>query len=123
MLASSFVHACRPGVAPRDAQALLTAEDAVISDQLNHASIIDGIRLCKAQRLRHAPLRRAKRVKCDDKQTATGYERDDCAVCMYAERGWPVQHGPAQSASCFGAVGVHSGVQSSARGRAPMTSG
>jgi glycine C-acetyltransferase len=35
-------------------EALLTEEDAVISDQLNHASIIDGIRLCKAQRLRYA---------------------------------------------------------------------
>jgi glycine C-acetyltransferase len=35
-------------------EALLTDEDAVISDQLNHASIIDGIRLCKAQRLRYA---------------------------------------------------------------------
>jgi glycine C-acetyltransferase len=34
-------------------EALLTEEDAVISDQLNHASIIDGIRLCKAQRLRY----------------------------------------------------------------------
>jgi glycine C-acetyltransferase len=33
-------------------ETLLTAEDAVISDSLNHASIIDGIRLCKAQRLR-----------------------------------------------------------------------
>jgi len=35
-------------------ETLLTAEDAVISDQLNHASIIDGIRLCKAQRFRFA---------------------------------------------------------------------
>src|SRR5215468_9826757 len=35
-------------------EALLTDEDAVISDALNHASIIDGIRLCKAQRLRYA---------------------------------------------------------------------
>ena len=33
---------------------LLTAEDAIISDQLNHASIIDGIRLCKAKRFRYA---------------------------------------------------------------------
>lgn len=35
-------------------ETLLSAEDAVISDSLNHASIIDGIRLCKAQRLRYA---------------------------------------------------------------------
>jgi glycine C-acetyltransferase len=35
-------------------ETLLGAEDAVISDELNHASIIDGIRLCKAQRLRYA---------------------------------------------------------------------
>jgi glycine C-acetyltransferase len=34
-------------------EALLDERDAVISDQLNHASIIDGIRLCKAQRLRY----------------------------------------------------------------------
>lgn len=33
---------------------LLTAEDAIISDALNHASIIDGVRLCKAQRFRYA---------------------------------------------------------------------
>lgn len=35
-------------------ETLLTSEDAVISDSLNHASIIDGVRLCKAQRFRYA---------------------------------------------------------------------
>mgnify|MGYP000232169525 FL=1 len=33
---------------------LLSAEDAIISDSLNHASIIDGVRLCKAKRFRYA---------------------------------------------------------------------
>src|SRR6202790_1431224 len=34
-------------------ETILSSEDAVISDELNHASIIDGIRLCKAQRFRY----------------------------------------------------------------------
>ncbi|WP_068544337.1 glycine C-acetyltransferase [Thalassotalea crassostreae] len=35
-------------------ETILTAEDAIISDSLNHASIIDGVRLCKAKRFRYA---------------------------------------------------------------------
>lgn len=35
-------------------EAILGPEDAIISDQLNHASIIDGVRLCKAKRFRYA---------------------------------------------------------------------
>lgn len=35
-------------------ETLLTEQDAIISDQLNHASIIDGVRLCKAKRFRYA---------------------------------------------------------------------
>jgi glycine C-acetyltransferase len=34
-------------------ETLLTADDVIVSDELNHASIIDGVRLCKAQRLRY----------------------------------------------------------------------
>ncbi|MCK5263911.1 MAG: glycine C-acetyltransferase, partial [Gammaproteobacteria bacterium] len=34
-------------------ETILTAEDAIISDELNHASIIDGVRLCKAARFRY----------------------------------------------------------------------
>ncbi len=52
-------------------ETLLSAEDAVISDELNHASIIDGVRLCKAMRFRYknndmADLE-AKLIEADEK--------------------------------------------------------
>jgi glycine C-acetyltransferase len=43
---------------------LLTEEDAVISDALNHASIIDGVRLCKARRYRYANANMDELEKC-----------------------------------------------------------
>ena len=43
---------------------LLTAEDAIISDALNHASIIDGVRLCKAKRYRYANADMADLERC-----------------------------------------------------------
>ena len=44
--------------------ALLTDEDAIISDSLNHASIIDGVRLCKAKRYRYANANMEELEKC-----------------------------------------------------------
>ena len=43
---------------------LFTEEDAIISDSLNHASIIDGVRLCKAKRYRYANADMADLEKC-----------------------------------------------------------
>ena len=43
---------------------LLTEQDAIISDALNHASIIDGVRLCKAKRYRYANADMAELEKC-----------------------------------------------------------
>ena len=43
---------------------LLTEEDAIISDSLNHASIIDGVRLCKAKRYRYANANMEELEKC-----------------------------------------------------------
>ena len=85
-------------------EALLGEEDAVISDALNHASIIDGIRLCKAKRYRYAnsdmadleaKLREAeaagarfKLVVTDGVFSMDGYLANLPAICDVAE-----QHG------------------------------
>src|ERR1700686_1197190 len=79
---------------------LLTDQDAVISDELNHASIIDGIRLCKAQRFRYkhndmadleAQLRAAQNVRfrliaTDGCFSMDGTIADLAAICELAEK-------------------------------------
>jgi glycine C-acetyltransferase len=81
-------------------ETLLGPEDAVISDSLNHASIIDGVRLCKAERLRYANndldelegcLRRAagrRRVliATDGVFSMDGYLARLDAICELADR-------------------------------------
>lgn len=54
---------------------LLGAEDAIISDELNHASIIDGIRLCKAQRWRYKHNDMNALEECLKEATAAGARR------------------------------------------------
>ncbi len=51
---------------------LLSDEDAIISDELNHASIIDGVRLCKAQRWRYRNNDIADLERCLQEATAKG---------------------------------------------------
>jgi glycine C-acetyltransferase len=81
-------------------ETLLTEEDAVISDALNHASIIDGIRLCKAKRFRYAngdmnelEVRlkeaagsRRTLIATDGVFSMDGYIADLPAICDLAER-------------------------------------
>ena len=81
-------------------EALLGAEDTIISDALNHASIIDGVRLCKAQRLRYANNdmqdlesqlrsardRRHRLVVTDGVFSMDGIIADLPAICDLAER-------------------------------------
>ena len=53
-------------------ETLLDAQDAIISDALNHASIIDGVRLCKAKRYRYANNDMAELEKCLQQADADG---------------------------------------------------
>ncbi|MBX6315726.1 MAG: aminotransferase class I/II-fold pyridoxal phosphate-dependent enzyme, partial [Isosphaeraceae bacterium] len=81
-------------------ETILGSEDAVISDELNHASIIDGIRLCKARRYRYcnndmadleAKLREARdarfrMIATDGVFSMDGIIADLKAICDLAER-------------------------------------
>ncbi len=81
-------------------ETLLGAEDAVISDELNHASIIDGVRLCKAQRfryhnndmadleqkLREASSARFRMIATDGVFSMDGYIANLPAICDLADK-------------------------------------
>ena len=81
-------------------ETLLDPEDAVISDELNHASIIDGIRLCKAKRFRYrhndmsdleAKLAEAKAdrfrlIATDGVFSMDGTIANLAAICQFADR-------------------------------------
>jgi glycine C-acetyltransferase len=81
-------------------ETLLGEQDAIISDELNHASIIDGIRLCKAQRHRYknndmadleaklieAKNARFKMIATDGVFSMDGYIADLKSICDLAEK-------------------------------------
>jgi glycine C-acetyltransferase len=81
-------------------ETLLGAEDAIISDELNHASIIDGVRLCKAQRYRYrnndladleARLKEAagarfKMIATDGVFSMDGYLANLSGICDLADK-------------------------------------
>ena len=81
-------------------ETLLGPEDAIISDELNHASIIDGVRLCKAQRhrylnndmadlearLKDASVARFKMITTDGVFSMDGYIANLPAICDLAEK-------------------------------------
>jgi glycine C-acetyltransferase len=81
-------------------ETLLGAEDAIISDELNHASIIDGIRLCKSQRSRYlnnnmedlrvklgeASSARFRMIATDGVFSMDGYIANLPAICDLAEQ-------------------------------------
>lgn len=81
-------------------ETILSAEDAIISDQLNHASIIDGVRLCKAQRYRYrnndmadlksqleqAQSARSRLIATDGVFSMDGYLADLPSICELADR-------------------------------------
>src|SRR5579872_3061272 len=81
-------------------ETLLGAEDAVISDELNHASIIDGVRLCKAQRYRYrnsdmsdletqlqqAARARFRLIATDGVFSMDGYIANLPAICELADK-------------------------------------
>ncbi|MBC7985077.1 MAG: glycine C-acetyltransferase [Sphingomonadaceae bacterium] len=102
-------------------ETLLGEEDAVISDELNHASIIDGVRLCKARRYRYrnadmadleaqlqaagAAGARFKLIATDGVFSMDGYIAPLAAICELAERYGALVH--VDDSHATGVVGAH----------------
>ena len=126
---------------------LLTAEDAIISDSLNHASIIDGVRLCKAQRFRYAnadmadleeKLKEARAcrfriVVTDGVFSMDGNVAPMDKICELAEKYdalvmvdeshsagvvGPTGHGVAEQFDCYGRIDIFTGTLGKAFGGA-----
>ena len=117
---------------------LLTAEDAIISDALNHASIIDGVRLCKAVRYRYANADMADLERClkeaqaqrfriivtDGVFSMDGNVAPVDKICDLAEKYdalvmvdeshsagvvGPTGRGVAEQFNCYGRIDIHTG--------------
>ncbi len=119
-------------------ETLLVEADAVISDELNHASIIDGIRLCKAKRFRYknnnmedlrAKLEEAKdcRIKLiatDGVFSMDGIVADLKSICDLAdEYGALVMVDDSHSAGFMGATGRGTAEHCGVMGRVDITTG
>ena len=126
---------------------LLTAEDAIISDALNHASIIDGVRLCKAVRYRYANADMADLERClkeaqaqrfriivtDGVFSMDGNVAPMDKICDLAEKYdalvmvdeshsagvvGPTGRGVAEQFDCYGRIDIHTGTLGKAFGGA-----
>ncbi|MCQ2136470.1 MAG: glycine C-acetyltransferase [Bacteroidales bacterium] len=126
---------------------LLTADDAIISDALNHASIIDGVRLCKAVRYRYANADMAELEDCLKKSQAQrfrvivtdgvfsmdGNVAPMDQICTLAEKYnalvmvdeshsagvvGPTGHGVAEQFGCYGRIDIFTGTLGKAFGGA-----
>ena len=91
---------------------LFNAEDAIISDSLNHASIIDGVRLCKAVRYRYA------NADMEDLEN----EKYDALVMVDESHSagvvGPTGRGVAEQFGCYGRIDIHTGTLGKAFGGA-----
>ena len=126
---------------------LFTAEDAIISDSLNHASIIDGVRLCKAKRFRYnnadmedlerclkeAADCRFKIIATDGVFSMDGNVAPMDKICELAEKYGalvmvdeshsagvvgPTGHGVAEQFDCYGKIDIFTGTLGKAFGGA-----